>query len=58
MDLSEEKKQVTGRGNKPTSVGTNRIQLIEKEEKDNKKVVIKLTGLIWSDLSVTEIHEM
>lgn len=45
MDLSEEKRQVTGRGNKPTSVGTNRIQLIEKEEEDNK-MVIKLTRLI------------
>lgn len=46
MDLNEEKRQVTGRGNKPTSVGTNRIQLIEKEEEDNKKMVIKLTRLI------------
>lgn len=45
MDLSEEKRQVTGEGNRPTSVCTNLIHLIEKEEEDNKKMVIKLTRL-------------
>lgn len=58
MDLSEEKRQVTGEGNKPTSVCTNLIHFIEKEEEDNKKMVIKLTRLVWSNLSVTEIHEV
>lgn len=43
MDLSKEKRQVTGIGNKPTSVCIN---IIEKEEEDNKKMVIKLTKLI------------
>lgn len=43
MDLSEEKRQVTGKGNKPTSVCIN---IKEKEEEDNKKMVIKLTRLI------------
>lgn len=42
MDLSEEKRQVTGIGNKPTSVCIN---IIEKKEED-KKMVIKLTRLI------------
>lgn len=45
MDFSEEKRQVTGGGNKPTSAGTNRVQLIEKEEEDNE-TVINLTRLI------------
>lgn len=46
MDLSEGKRQVTGKGNKPTSVCINVIRLIEREEKYSKNMVIKLTRLI------------
>jgi uncharacterized protein (UPF0218 family) len=47
MDFRKEKRQVTSKGNKPTCICMNIIHLIENEEDDHKKTVIKLTGLTW-----------